>query len=694
MGPLSREGSDAVGNWRAIRATERLQRRFTDPAFDDSDWLPVEVPAHWQTQEGFEDFDGTLLYRADMIVPSLQPTQRRWLRFEGVCYTSDVFLDGVYLGETEGYFTHHQFEITDLVAEAGSAVLAVEVGAPHNTPDEPKRTLTGWFTDAPGRPAGWTPAGIWRPVNIVDTGPIAFRHLRVICEHANASRADLALRAVILSHEATDIELVTDVDGETHTTTQTVAAGENQVEWHVEVDEPELWWPHGHGDQPLYDLRVQARTADGVISDRKHRRIGLRSTSMSDFVLRVNGARVFAKGINVAPTALDLARVPVAQIQHEVEAIRDAGFNLVRVRSHVTRGEFYDACDEAGLLVWQDMPLSGSYARNITDRATEQAREMVDLLGHHPSIVVWGGHMRPHTNEPRSSAIPNLRQQQVPSWNRTVLDRAIRRTLTGNDPSRKVVAHSEVAPHIPHLSGSDLGLYFGWFDGQAADLAEYAATLPRFVRFVSDMGAQALPVDLDRSLDELLDAHGSEPEALRAMVPAAGSADAAEWVAHTRSYQAEVLKTTLETLRVLKYTPTGGFCAGLWRALGPGLSRSLVDAAGTSRPALDVARNALAPVLPVLYPPLPSVHARSTTMFALHLCNDEPRPHETTVRATISDGRGTRTRAFTGMIAADDVAHLGDVAILGGRIGDVATIVLRATGDGFETENEYQFMAT
>ncbi len=676
-----------LSNWRAARSTEKLQRDFSDPDFDDSAWTPIDVPSHWQHTHEFADFEGTLLYRADLRTPALQPGQRRFLRFDGLCYSGDVFLDGVYLGQTEGYFATHRFEITDLDAAGGTSVLAVEVGASRDSDDNPKRALTGWFSDPPGASPGWNPAGIWRPVSVADTGPIAIRHFRALCLDADLDKATLLLRTVLFVDEPGEVAMHVEVAGTTDESTHAVAAGENRIEWQVEVPNPELWWPAGLGAQPLSDLRVQVRAPDGTISDRKHRRIGFRTTAMRHFVLRVNKTRVFVRGINVAPFQLDLARMNADDIRAEAQAIRDAGFNAVRVRSHVTRREFYDACDELGLLVWQDLPMIGSFARSITGQAEQQTREMIDLLGHHPSVVVWGAHMRPHTNEARSTAAPNIRQQQIPSWNRTVLDRAIRRTFDSHDPSRKIVAHSDVAPHVPHLSGSDLGLFFGWFDGEAADLAEYAATLPRFVRFVSDMGTQALPSNPTVDLDDMLDVNGAEASTLQSVVPATDHHDVSGWVDRMQTLQADTLRTSIETLRVLKYKPTGGYFAGLWRSTAPGLTRAVIDADGTPRRALEAVRLANSPVLPVLYPPATTIPSRTSSPLAVHLINDLADDVEVTVTALVTDGRGSHTRTWTGVAAADSVTFLADLSIRGGRIGDDATIELQVLGDGVDVSN-------
>ena len=682
----------AITNWRVAPSTEHLVRQFSDPTFDDAEWTSIDVPSHWQLHDTLTDFDGTLLYRADLTVPSLLDGQRRWLVLDGICYSGDVFLDGVYLGATDGYFTHHRFEITDLADKAASHILAVEVAAPRTTTEGPNRDLTGWLTGAPTLPPDWNPAGIWRPVRLVDTGPVSIRHFRTSCIEATPASATVSLRAVVLATEPQTIELETSI-GDQHTTeTHQLAAGENRLEWQVEIQNPALWWPTGLGDQPLYDVEVKAIVHGGQTSDRKRRRMGMRSTSMQDLILRVNTRRVFARGINVAPFSLYLAGINVDQIRSELESIRATGFNLVRFRAHVTRPEAYDLCDELGLLVWQDLPLVGRYVRGVTSAAEAQAREMVDLLGHHASIVLWGAHERPHSNEPRSSAGPDIRNQQRPSWNRSVLDRSLERTLDRADGSRKVIPHSDVAPHIPKLSGSDLGLFFGWFDAEASDLAEFAASLPRFVRFVSDFGAQALPEE-PGDLETILGVRGAERETLYRRLPPGDHSTSEAWAHATRAYQAKVLATTIETLRVLKYNPVGGFCVGLWRSVISGLSRSLLDADGTPRPAHDAAARVLQPVLPLVYPPRDAIPARTTTALDLYIVSEVLDGVEAQVDVAIDDASGQTTHRFQGRVSSDQSEFFGTVNVRGGRIGDVAQLTMTVTLSDEIHTNSYELRA-
>src|SRR5581483_3901074 len=123
---------------------------------------------------------------------------------------------------------------------------------------------------------------------------------RCVCRDANEQRAVVALRAELDAAESTTVRLRTTVAGRDHEDTHTLAAGENRVEWQVTVDDPQLWWPHALGEQPLHDLTVEVwdeRDGDRP-SDRRSLRTGLRQVRLQKWILHVNGERLFAKGAN------------------------------------------------------------------------------------------------------------------------------------------------------------------------------------------------------------------------------------------------------------------------------------------------------------------------------------------------------------------------------------------------------------
>ena len=182
-----------------------------------------------------------------------------------------------------------------------------------------------------------------------------------------------------------------------------LAAGTNEIEWSLDIDRPRLWWPRALGDQPLTDIDVDL-LVDGEVSDRRSRRTGLREVAWNDWVCSINGERLFLKGANVLPTRPGLADAKPAEVRRDVELAVEAGLDALRVQAHIADPELYRAADELGVLLLQDFPLQWGYARQIRREAMRQAREAVNALGHHPSIVQWCAHDEPVADAPQVEA--------------------------------------------------------------------------------------------------------------------------------------------------------------------------------------------------------------------------------------------------------------------------------------------------
>src|SRR5690606_3450396 len=133
----------------------------------------------------------------------------------------------------------------------------------------------------------------------------------------------------------------------------------------------------------------------GDVSHRVTRRLGLRTVELRNWIAHVNGERLFLKGSNQGPTRQALAEATPEELRRDVALAKATGLDFLRLHAHITRPELYDAADEAGLLLWQDLPLQWGYARGVRKQAVRQARKAVELLGHHPSVAIWCGHNEP-----------------------------------------------------------------------------------------------------------------------------------------------------------------------------------------------------------------------------------------------------------------------------------------------------------
>ena len=672
------------GSWLTAESNDELRRQMADPSLDDSGWHLLDVPGHWKNADAYSNSDGPLLYRRRFEARG-EPERRSFLTFDGIFYQGDVWLDGEYLGDTEGYFAPHTFEVTSYLAARVEHLLAVEVTCTPQVDRTAKKNLTGVFQHWDCISPDWNPGGIWAPVRIHHTGPVRIRSLKVLCREATAETATLELDVELDTEDARTVQVVTRVtkeaDGSTgaaHEQEQVLAAGVNRVHWRVAVENPELWWPRALGAQPLYhvEVRVAIVSDDGDdVSDSRRLLTGLRQVRVRNFIATVNGERLFLKGINAAPTRRALADATPDLLAQDLTLAAQAGMDLVRVHAHISRPELYEAADRQGMLLWQDLPLQWGYGQ-VRRQAVAQARQAVTMLGHHPSIALWCGHNEPMAVDfaPGNALAPKtvarvIAAQLLPSWNKTALDRSIRRALERADSSREVVAHSGVVPHPAW--GTDSHFYFGWYHGEEREFPGLLARLPVLARFVSEFGAQAVP-DNDDFLeperwpnldwDRLEERHCLQRAIFDQRVPPDEYPTFDSWRRATQDYQARLLRHHIEALRRLKYRPTGGFCVFMLADSQPAVTWSILDHERGPKSGYWAVAEACAPVIVTSDRPAPSYRPGERLNLAVHAVSDLRTPlGDATARAVLSWPGGSRSWRFSGDVPPDSCALIGRV---------------------------------
>lgn len=173
----------------------------------------------------------------------------------------------------------------------------------------------------------------------------------------------------------------------------------------------ESWWgTRSHGAPKLYSVVVELLEADSSVADRSKRRVGFRLLSWHSnpgapsnaepWLLHVDGVPTFVQGVNWVPLRPDYADVPDHMYRERLTTYRDLGVNMVRVwgGASLERNTFYDLCDELGLLIWQDLPLSSSGIDNAPPRDASFVEEFADIasdyalqLVHRPCLAMWCG---------------------------------------------------------------------------------------------------------------------------------------------------------------------------------------------------------------------------------------------------------------------------------------------------------------
>jgi beta-mannosidase len=262
-------------------------------------------------------------------------------------------------------------------------------------------------------------------------------------------------------------------------------------------------------------------------------------------------------------------------IEKDIEMLRAAHINGVRVCVHVNRDEFYTACDRAGIIVWQDFALQWGYtpSSELFQDATRQIRDMVRLLVNHPSIALW------------------VCQNESTFHNKHVLDPVLAAAVAMEDGSRHIHPTSEFSEHT----------YSGWYWG---NYQQYL-TLPASP-MASEFGAQALPgVDDLRAMFgntwppdwDKMAYHDFQYDQTFHVANIDMGNSWEEFSRNSQEYQAKLLKFALELYRLNKYEPMGGFFQFMFMDCWPSITWSVVSYSRTRKKGYFVLQECLQPVL-------------------------------------------------------------------------------------------------
>jgi beta-mannosidase len=342
-----------------------------------------------------------------------RPEERHDLVFEGLDTVARVELNGVVVAETRNMHRTYRFDVGPLLQD-GANTLAVTFRSPVKAADQFSEEL-GRRPHANHHPYNairkmacnfgwdWGPdlatVGIWKPVSLERWSRARLATVRPLVA---MSGGDGLVRVHVDVERApgTDGDLPVSVTVRDVVAAGRIPAGTNSTVVEVAVHRPELWWPTGYGAQPRYDVSLVL----GEELDRWHGRIAFRTVELrtegddagTSFTFAVNGQPVFVKGANWIPDDCFLNRVTHERYAARIQQAKDAGINLLRVWGGgiFEQDDFYDLCDEQGILVWQDFLFAcAAYAEEEPMRSEIEAevRDNISRLVSHPSLVLWNG---------------------------------------------------------------------------------------------------------------------------------------------------------------------------------------------------------------------------------------------------------------------------------------------------------------
>jgi Exo-beta-D-glucosaminidase Ig-fold domain/Glycosyl hydrolases family 2/Glycosyl hydrolases family 2, sugar binding domain/Glycosyl hydrolases family 2, TIM barrel domain len=365
-------------------------------------------------------------YRTTFTVPLDYVGRKIWLNFNGINWEAEVWLNGQDLGSIQAAFTRGIFDITSLVHPGQRAVLAVNIipppdpGPVHNytialqggpnggtmTQDNPTFVCSegwDWMPTIPDRDIG-----IWQKVYLSTSKQVEIQnpYISSTLPLPSTSTADLTVQTTLnnATNAAQSGYLTGQFDNVYFTYPVTIAANTQQAVTltpaqvpQLHVANPRLWWPNGYGPQNLYKMQLSF-VANGQIADSRTVTFGIRSISYfvpnsTNLTISVNGVQIMIKG---GDWGMDeaLKRIPKERMAAQMRFQKEVGYNLVRNWvGQSTTDDFFDLCDENGLLVWDEFFFTNDEGKpsRFPDIWAANVTDVVLRYRNHPSLAIWCG---------------------------------------------------------------------------------------------------------------------------------------------------------------------------------------------------------------------------------------------------------------------------------------------------------------
>lgn len=467
------------GGWRLINQAfiRDEAAAISTGGYNDSKWLIATVPGTVLTsylnlgavpdmfygdhQLQVSDFFAhtNWWYRNEVEVPASFQGRRVWLNFDGINYRAFVYVNGRYVDRIDGAFIRGRFDISELVTPGRKNCIAVLI-LPVPLPDKVNvKTLAGykWPTEYPkNEPTilaaaswDWLPTirdrdmGIWNHVSLTASDDVTIENPFAVVhfpEPKDLAHADMTLKVELKNHSGEHRKGVLKVRLEEIEFTQPLElmAGETKAvlldkTTHPQLSlvNPKLWWPSGYGEQNLYDLVLEFKSADRV-SDVNRSRIGIREYTYNEppltesdlgklvngappgteipkpLVIFCNGERIFIRGVNWGMDE-GMLRCDRQGFEDRLRMEKEMNFNIIRNwAGNVDKPEFFELCDEYGLMVWEEFGMANQVNPDDPGMWLTNARDRFLRRRNHACIVLWCAANESLPEDPILTQMPHL----------------------------------------------------------------------------------------------------------------------------------------------------------------------------------------------------------------------------------------------------------------------------------------------
>ncbi len=443
---LTTQRAELTEGWSLLSAmfNASTPEEISSPSRPAPGWLPAVVPGTVlasyrkagaipdpfygnQQEQVSESFftHNDFWYRNTFHIADECRGRRLWLVFEGINWKADVYLNGIRLGAIEGAFIRTRFDITNAAIVGGANCVAVLIHQVDHPGPVQHKILGGEYRnggvlgfDSPTFLASigwnWLPTirgrniGIWNHVRFETSGDVILEDPWVVTETLTPdnSRATLAIRTGIRNLAATAQNCTLTLTlGDSHSSHEIMLQpGESRLleitpdQWRaLDISHPQLWWPNGYGEAVLHTLALNIQCGDRP-GDKKSVSFGIRKfdyrTDGGILTIEVNHCKILCRGGN---WGMDEGMLMCDREGYDLRVRMHHDMNLVMIRNWVGmvgRGEFYDACDRYGILVWDDFWLANPVdGPDPSDHAMflRNALDKIRRIRHHACLALYCG---------------------------------------------------------------------------------------------------------------------------------------------------------------------------------------------------------------------------------------------------------------------------------------------------------------
>lgn len=433
-----------------------------------AEWESVTLPHTWNAkdgQDGGNDYwRGVGTYTKTFARPAAAADSRVLLEVNGAAYIADVTLNGKPLAHHEGGFSTFRVDVTEALEENNTLTIAVDNR--ENDFCYPQKADFTFY------------GGLYRAVNLVT---VPERHFELEKDGTPGIKVTPVVDAAAKTAVVT-VETWQNGEGEVAVTvgeqTQTVPSVEGKATAVFAMENVHLW--NGLKDPFLY-------TAKAVFGeDEVSARFGCRSFAFDPekgFVL--NGESYPLRGVSRHQDRWGMGNaLTMKEHREDMELIREIGANTIRLAHYQHAQEFYDLCDEYGMVVWAEIPYITEHMPGGRQNTLDQMRELITQCYNHPSIVCWGLSNEVAVHGVTEDLLENHRLLND-------LCHAMDKTRPTTMAHAFMLEHESPLIAIPDISSYNL--YFGWYMGELAQndsfFDEYHAKFPQRIMGFSEYGA-------------------------------------------------------------------------------------------------------------------------------------------------------------------------------------------------------------